>query len=142
LSLSSGETRTLLYNLYDPKTLVDQASVSGALKDLLSGRRDRVEFEIQQTTSYPFPKYLESWIRLGEESVEIENHHVEAIAFEHDSDGFIGRGGLAQSYQTHKRWKVWYDPSVGVIRQTAIPLNALQNDAGAGGSQVVLVSPF
>ncbi len=139
LSLSNGGTRTLLYNLYDPKTLVDQASASGALWDLLSGRRNHVEFETQQMTSYPFPKFLESWTRMGQEAVEIDNHHVEAIVFEHDSDGFLGNGW---NYQTHKRWKVWYDLSVGVVRQTAMPLNESRNDAGPGGPQVVFVSPF
>ena len=142
LSLSTGETRTLLYNLYDPRTLVDPASVTRALGDLLSGRRDRVEFQTQQTTTYPFPKFLESWTRLGQESLEIDNHHVETITFEHDSEGSKNASYLVAGANMHKRWKVWYDPSVGVIRQTMMPLNEARNAAGSGGPQVLFVSPF
>jgi hypothetical protein len=137
LSTSNGEDRTLLYNLYDPKTVMDQASASEALRDLLSGRKDHVEFQTQQTDRYPFPKFLESWTRLGQESLEIDNHNVEAIVLEHGTDG-----PTAPNYQIHKRWKIWYDPAVGVIRQTEIPFIDSRNDERPSGSRVVFVSPF
>jgi hypothetical protein len=132
---STGEDRALLYNLYDTNILADQASASMALRDLLSGRTDRVEFETQLKTVYPFPKFLETWTRLGRQSLEIDNHLVETIVFEHDTDRVSG-------LQMRKRWKVWYDPAVGVMRQTQVSSIDARNDGQPGGVQVVFVSPF
>jgi hypothetical protein len=139
LSLSSGETRTLLYNLYETKAVSDVASASQALEELLSGRKDQVEFQNRWMAKYPFPVFLESWTRLGQETLDIDNRQVVAIAFEHDTDG-IGFAGY--SYVTPKRWKVWYDPAVGVIRQTEVPLTESQNAVRRDGPQVFFVSPL
>jgi hypothetical protein len=139
LSLATGETRTLLYNLYDTKAVADLESASRALEELLSGRKDQVEFQNRRMVNYPFPSFLESWTRLGQETLDIDNHQVAAIVFEHDINGF---GFAGYSSVTPKRRKLWYDPAVGVIRQTEMPLTESQNEVRRDGPQVMFVSPF
>jgi hypothetical protein len=138
LSLSNGKSRTLLYNLYNPEAVADLPSASLALEELLSGRKDHVEFQVRQLYKYPFPHFLESWTRLGQETLDIDNHQVEAIVFEHDTDAVDGVSSVAAFFVNHKRWKVWYDPAVGIIRQTEMPMKSAQSD----GQPVVFVSPF
>jgi hypothetical protein len=141
LSTSTGGTRTLLYNLYDTTTLSDQSSVSAALKSLLSGQKDRVEFESRLTTTYPFPTFLESWTRLGLESLEVGTRRVQAVVFEHE----IRRSGdpsLSNTYSYHKRWKLWYDPATGVIRQRELPVGDFHDGDPADESRVTFVSAF
>jgi hypothetical protein len=141
LSLSNGKSRTLLYNLYNPDSVVDLASASRALEELLSGRKDHVEFQVRELFKYPFPHFLESWTRLGQETLDIDNHQVDAIVFEHDTARIDGTSWNT-FYLNDKRWKVWYDPAVGVIRQTDMPLNSSQGDGQPGGRRVVSISPF
>ena len=141
LSLSNGQSRTLLYNLYNPDAVADMASASLALEELLSGRKDHVEFQVRELFHYPFPHFLESWTRLGQETLDIDNHQVEAIVFEHDTARIDGVT-MSAFFVNHKRWKVWYDPAVGVIRQTEIPLDSVQSDGQPGGRRVVSISPF
>ena len=144
LSLAHGRTRTLLYNLYDIKALSDLASASRALEELLSGRKDEVEFQNRWMVRYPFPIFLDSWTRLGQETLDIDNHQVAAIVFEHDTNGygFGGTNGAGFSSAFPKRWKVWYDPAVGIIRQTEMPLTESRNEVRRDGPQVFFVSPF
>jgi Caspase domain len=141
MSTSTGETRTLLYNLYDTKALSDRSSVSRALKDLLSGRKDQVEFQTQLTTNYPFPIFVESWTRLGQESLEIGTRHVQAIVFEHDIDRPSAQWGTAIG-QYRKRWKVWYDPVMGVVGQRELSLGDTKNAELPDETHVIFVSPF
>jgi hypothetical protein len=142
LSLSNGKTRTLLYNLYDTKAVSDLASASQALEELLSGRKDQVEFQNRWMARYPFPVFQESWTRLGQETLDIDNHQVAAIVFEHDTNGFGRQVNANYSQVTPKRLKVWYDPAVGVIRQTELPLTESQDAVSRDGPQVFFVSPF
>ena len=142
LSTSPGKSRTLLYNLYDTKMLSDQQSVCVALRDLLSGRKDRVVFEIRSMIRYPFPKFRETWTRLGQEPVEVDKRHVLAIVFEHESEGPRDVGVAGSTTATHQRWKLWYDPAKGIVRQAEIPLDDSRKDGRPVGTQVMLVSPF
>jgi hypothetical protein len=139
LSTSNGQDRTLLYNLYDTKTFYNQATASGALRDLLSGRKDRVEFKIRLRTQYPFTPFQESWTRLGETSIEIDDRHVEAIVFEHDTEAQTN--GI-DGYHYHRRWKLWYDPVVGVIRERELSVSDAGNSRSLDETRAIVVSPF
>ena len=142
MSTSTGETRTLLYNLYDPKALSDRSSASAALRDLLSGQKDRVEFQNQLTTNYPFPIFVESWTRLGQESLEIGTRHVQAIVFEHDIDRASAPWGVASQYLFHKGWRLWYDPVMGVVRQRELAMSDSRNGELSDETHVIFASHF
>jgi hypothetical protein len=108
---------------------------------LLSGRKDQVEFQTQLTTNYPFPIFVESWTRLGQESLEIGTRHVQAIVFEHDIDRPSAQWGTAIG-QYRKRWKVWYDPVMGVVGQRELSLGDTKNAELPDETHVIFVSPF
>jgi hypothetical protein len=70
---AAGETRTLLFNLYDADSVVDPAPAKAALGDLLSGRTDKVNFDVRSNVSFPFATFSETWTRIGQADLLVDN---------------------------------------------------------------------
>jgi hypothetical protein len=153
ISTSSGESVNLLYNLYDTKFLVDETPAKTALSDLLSGRSNRVEFDVSMHTSFGLVAFTESWARLGTEAFLIDNHYTQAVVLERDrhrtnasyasANSNTGNGGVAGLFAP-KRWKIWYVPARGVIGTSELPPDGNDGDRSAGSSdaRVMAAEPF
>jgi hypothetical protein len=146
VSTSTGDTRTLLYNLYDTKYLVDDTPAREALSDLLSGRKDAVEFVVRVKTRFPFPTYAEVWRRVGQEALLVNNHYVETAVFERwikGPDAVFAPNSLNQwinPNETSHRWKIWYEPTSGIVRESELAVSDSAN--GPVGASIISVSPF
>jgi hypothetical protein len=139
VSNSIGQVQGLLYNLYDTRFLTDEAPVRAALESLLSGRKNRVFFQVQLKTRFPFPKYLESWTRLGQETLSTDGHAVQTIVFEREREGL---DDFASVYN-HRKWKLWYDPTIGVVDTRELPLTEdVRVGRPSGDVRVISVQPF
>jgi hypothetical protein len=146
VSTSIGEIRTLLFNLYDTKYVVDDTLAREALSDLLSGRKDEVEFVVRAKTRFPFPTYTEIWRRLGQEALLINNHYVETTVFERcirGPDTMSSQNYTSASINPNEishKWKIWYEPTSGIISQSE--LTASDIGSGPSGAPIISVAPF
>ena len=101
---SAGETRTLLYNFFDTRSIIGLSSIRAGMDNLLSKHADQAEFTIY----YRFPNpFTETWKRLGTETLLIGDRYVRAIKFDRVRRPVGFYSGAAPS----KEWLVWYDPA-------------------------------
>jgi hypothetical protein len=149
LSTSAGEVRGLLYNLYDTRLLLDQGPMRTALKELLSGDKAKVTFQVELKTTFPFTRYLESWTRVGQETLTIDHHYVRTVVYERDTQGgsLPGYPGMNPSgIGIRARWKIWFNPDIGVVAMRQLPV--VTEDPGAvrgkspDDSPMISVLPF
>jgi uncharacterized caspase-like protein len=102
---SAGETRTLLYNFFDTRSIIGQSSIRAGMDNLLSKHANGAEF----TVSYRLVnQFFETWRRLGTETLLIGDRYVRVIKFDRvrrqipfPYDGVPPVG----------EWLVWYDPA-------------------------------
>jgi hypothetical protein len=136
---AAGETRTLLFNLYDADSVVDPAPAKAALGDLLSGRTDKVNFDVRSNVSFPFATFSETWTRIGQADLLVDNQYVQTIIFdrERQQPNAGGWGGFV-----HQRWRIWYSAGLGVVKQNLIPLGSDGDDRPQSESKVITVAPF
>ena len=112
--------------------------VQSALKELLSGHTDRVEFQVRWKTQYPFPSYQETWTRLGRESIIADGQRVSAIVLDRDLRSLSPCWGAF----VHRQWKIWYSPARGVIKQVQLALGAAQAASTRGDITVIAVESY
>lgn len=128
IATATGETQTLLYNFYDPQFLLDQAQLRHGMDDLLSNRKDQVEFRTSTMWGgiSGGPKtFLESWKRLGEEMLSLGPQLVRTVKFERMRQGLT-------VYSPRVAWYVWYYPAARVfVRSERLPEG--KSDFASGG---------
>jgi hypothetical protein len=136
---AAGASRTLLFNLYDIDSVIDPAPAKAALGDLLSGRADKVNFDVRSNVGFPFATLSETWIRVGQADLLVDNRYVQTIIFdrERQQPNAGGWGGLV-----HQRWRIWYSAGLGVVKQNLIPLGSDGDDRPQSESRVISVAPF
>jgi hypothetical protein len=122
----ASETKALLYNFFDARSLLGQTSIRAGMNDLLSKHLDQVEFELP----YSFvSRSLEAWKRLGIEMLPIDGRYVRTVKFERTRRqvGFNNAGAPVA-------WFVWYDPatSVFVKSERLAPSNVVPSLGGDG----------
>ena len=100
---SAGDTRTLLYNFFDTRSIIDLSSIRAGMDNLLSKHAGGAEFTVYYRI---MNQYAETWKRLGTETLLIGDRFVRVIKFGRVRTpvGFWGAG-------TAKEWLVWYDPA-------------------------------
>jgi hypothetical protein len=101
---SAGETKDLVYNFFDRRSLLDQASIRTAMDGLLSRQKDQAEFEVWTRAICPS---IETWQRLGSEMIPIGNRYVRTFKFE--------RTRRLSCSANFDQWIIWYDPTAGIF---------------------------
>jgi hypothetical protein len=136
---AAGASRTLLFNLYDIDSVIDPAPAKAALGDLLSGRADKVNFDVRSNVSFPFVTLSETWTRIGQADLLVDNRYVQTIIFDRERQQPTtgGWGGIV-----HQRWRIWYSAGLGVVKQNLIPLGSDGDDSPQSESRVISVAPF
>jgi hypothetical protein len=131
---AAGETRTLLFNLYDTASVIDVAPAEAALRDLLSGQKDKVNFDVRSNAGFPFATFSETWTRIGQANLLVDNRYVQTIIFDRERQARYGT--------SWKRWRIWYSAGLGVVQQNVVPLGGDGDDSPQSESRVISVAPF
>jgi uncharacterized caspase-like protein len=139
---AAGESRTLLFNLYDTDHVVDPAPAKVALGELLSGRTDKVNFDVRSNIGFPFATLSETWTRIGQADLLVDNRYVQTVIFDRERQARNGPSWFATSNYAHGRWRIWYSAGLGVVKQNLVPLGSDGDDSPQSESRVMSVSPF
>jgi hypothetical protein len=135
----AGESRTLLFNLYDTDRVIDPAPAKAALGDLLSGRRDKVTFDVRSNVSFPFAILSETWTRVGQADLLVDNRYVQTVIFDREwQQPYAGGWGRF----AHANWRIWFSAELGVVKQNVVPPGTDGNDSPRSESRVISVAPF
>jgi hypothetical protein len=126
----------LLYNLYDIDHVIDWSPVQSALKELLSGHANRVEFQVRWKTTFPFPSFQETWTRLGRDTIVADGQRISAIVLDRDSEA------VTPGWTRHQHWKIWYSPARGVVKQVELAPDMAQAASTGGAIEVIAVAPY
>ncbi len=84
---SAGETKSLLYDFYDAGLVLSDAPIRAGMDELLSKHADQVSFEIYYTF---YTRFLETWKRIGIETLPINGRYVRTVKFERASKPLTG----------------------------------------------------
>jgi hypothetical protein len=139
---AAGATRTLLFNLYDIGNVIDAAPAKTALGDLLSGRADKVNFDVRSNVSFPFATLSETWTRIGQADLLVDNRYVETTIFDRERQARNGATWFATSNYSRGKWRIWYSPVLGVVKQNVVPVGSDEDDSPQSVSRVISVAPF
>jgi hypothetical protein len=136
---AAGASRALLFNLYDTDSVIDPAPAKAALADLLSGRADKVTFDVRSNVSFPFAILSETWTRVGQADLLVDNRYVRTVIFDRESQRPFagGWGGFAQ-----QRWRIWFSAGSGVVKQNVVPPGSDGDDSPQSESRVISIAPF
>jgi hypothetical protein len=107
---SAGETRTLLYNFFDTRSIIGLSSIRAGMDDLLSKHAGGAEFTVPYRF---FNQFTEKWRRLGTETLLIGDRYVRAVKYDRVRSQV--RGGWYQGDVAPAEWLVWYDPASGLF---------------------------
>ena len=136
-----GETH-LLYNLYDIDQVIDWSPVQAALKELLSGHKDKVLFQVRWKTKFPFPSFQETWTRLGYEAIHVDDRSVHVMVLDRDSLSDDIGGGVYYTGTVHRHQKIWYSPTLGVIKQIELAPGVAQVIPPRRDIGVIAITPY
>ncbi len=139
---AAGETRTLLFNLYDTDRIIDPAPAEAALGDLLSGHKDKVTFDVRSNAGFPFTTMSETWTRVGQVDLLVDNRYVHTIVFDRERQGRATSGWAGTPFFGQQRLRIWYNPALGVVKQSLVPLGSAGDDTPQTESRVISVTPF
>jgi hypothetical protein len=135
---AAGTSRTLLFNLYDTDSIIDPGPAKAALGDLLSGRTDKVNFDVRSNVGFPFATVSETWTRVGQADLLVDNRYVQTIVFDRERQG----GNTAGWQFVHARWRIWYSAALGVVKQSLVTPGSDGEDGPQNESRVISVAPF
>lgn len=135
-----GETH-LLYNLYDIDHIIDWSPVQAALKALLSGHKDKVDFEVQWKTKFPFPVFQETWTRLGRDTLVVDGQAIGATTLERDISG-NSLGAYSAYGGGPRKWRIWFSPTRGVIKQVELAPDEVRAASKQSDISVIAVEPY
>jgi hypothetical protein len=140
---AAGESRTLLFNLYDTDRILDPAPAEAALGDLLSGRANKVNFDVRSNVSFPFATSSETWTRIGQADLLVDNRYVQTTIFDRERRGRnIASSGYGVGAFGQQRLRVWYNPGLGVVKENLAPAVGDGDDSAQSESRVISVAPF
>ena len=135
---AAGASRTLLFNLYDTDSVIDPAPAKAALGDLLSGRMNKVNFDVRSNIGFPFATLSETWTRIGQADLLVDNRYVQTVIFDREREG---RQGGTSNF-ANERWRIWYSAGLGVVKQNVVPPGSDGDDSPHSESRVISVAPF
>jgi hypothetical protein len=113
---TAGESKSLLYNFYDAGSVLSQTPIRKGMDDLLSKHADQVDFEMYHSF---YSRVLETWKRIGMETLQIDGRYVRTVKFERTSrplsgpPSYVASGSMGVYGPVN--WLVWYDPAAGVF---------------------------
>ena len=136
---SAGESKSLLYNLYNAGSVLSDAPIRRGMDELLSKHADQVSFEVYYNFS---SRAVETWKRIGIEMLPIDGRYVRTMKFERTRKPSWGFGSLARSCDSEapSSWLVWYDPAAHVFvkSQCETPSGTRGLGEGMSGAFTVL----
>jgi hypothetical protein len=133
-----GQSWHLLYNLYELDRLTDWSRIEAALKPLISGERDHVEFQVHQQYGWG-SSFEEVWQRLGSDFVAVNGKRVSASVFERDVRPVRA---LLPILTDHHRSKIWYAAGIGIVEQVELASDGAPIVPASDAERVIAVQPF